>query len=159
MPIERLFIATVAGGEQRAVASFELIAGQGIVGDRNFGLSKWPGQNITFIEREQIEAYNLAFAQHLQLSDTRRSVITSGLRLNDLVGQQFTIGAVTFFGVELCEPCSDLGERLQNSRISKNDVVKAFTHKGGLRADIISSGNISLGMNILLASNHSESHL
>ena len=159
MSIEHLFIAPQAGGKQLAVESIGLIAGQGIVGDRNFGLSKWPRQNITFIAREQTEAYNLPFAQNLQLRDTRRNVITSGLSLTALVGQQFTIGAVTFFGVELCEPCSDLGERLKNSRISKNAVVKACTHKGGPRADIISSGSISLGMNILAASNQSESRL
>lgn len=148
MPIEQLFIAARAEGEQQQCDSLELVAAQGIVGDRNFGLSKWPGQNITFIESEEIAAYNQNFNQSLNSSDCRRNVITQGIRLNDLVGKNFCIGKATFYGVELCEPCADLGERLHNANISKADVVKAFTHKGGLRADITSSGTIECGMSI-----------
>lgn len=150
MPIEQLFIAAQAGGEQQQCESLELVAEQGIIGDRNFGLSKWPGQNITFIESEEISAYNHYFNQSLAPSDCRRNIITRDIRLNNLVGKHFRIGSVNFFGIELCEPCSDLGERLKNHNISKQSVVKAFTHKGGLRADIISSGTVECGMNITI---------
>lgn len=146
--IEHLFIASHAGSAQQSVDSIELIAGKGIVGDRNFGLSKWPGQNITFIEREQIEAFNRNYQQNIAITDTRRNVITSGVNLNDLVDKTFRIGDATFYGVELCEPCSDLGQALQSDGLSKAEVVKAFSHRGGLRADIIRSGSISIGMEI-----------
>lgn len=49
MTIERIFISTEAGGKQSEREQIELVVGSGIVGDRNFGLSKWPGQNLTFI--------------------------------------------------------------------------------------------------------------
>ena len=146
--IKAIFTASENLGGQRQVPEIDLVAGKGIKGDRNFDRSQWPGQNITFIELEEINAFNQRFSQQISLSDTRRNVITEGVRLNDLVGQIFRIGDVSFKGVELCEPCSTLGALLQNDSLSKKAVVKAFTHKAGLRADVLSDGQISVGMQI-----------
>tara|TARA_R110000851_G_scaffold214995_1_gene367726 strand:+ start:15741 stop:16199 length:459 start_codon:yes stop_codon:yes gene_type:complete len=146
--IKAIFTASENLGGQRQVPAIDLVAGKGIKGDRNFDRSQWPGQNITFIELEEINTFNQRFSQQISLSDTRRNVITEGIRLNDLVGQIFRIGDVSFKGVELCEPCSTLGALLQNDSLSKKAVVKAFTHKAGLRADVLSDGQISVGMQI-----------
>lgn len=146
--IKAIFTASENLGGQRQVPEIDLVAGKGIKGDRNFDRSQWPGQNITFIEQEEISAFNQRFSQQISLSDTRRNVITEGVRLNDLVGQIFRIGDVSFKGVELCEPCSTLGGLLENDNVSKKAVVKAFTHKAGLRADVLSDGQISVGMQI-----------
>lgn len=146
--IKAIFTASENLGGQRQVPEIDLVAGKGIKGDRNFDRSQWPGQNITFIELEEINTFNQRFSQQISLSDTRRNVITEGVRLNDLVGQIFRIGDVSFKGVELCEPCSTLGALLQNDSLSKKAVVKAFTHKAGLRADVLSDGQISVGMQI-----------
>jgi MOSC domain-containing protein YiiM len=146
--IKAIFTASENLGGQRQVPAIDLVAGKGIKGDRNFDRSQWPGQNITFIELEEINAFNQRFSQQISLSDTRRNVITEGVRLNDLVGQIFRIGDVSFKGVELCEPCSTLGALLQNDSLSKKAVVKAFTHKAGLRADVLSDGQMSVGMQI-----------
>lgn len=146
--IEALFIAKEHNTAQEQVESIELVEGKGIVGDRNFEQSKWPGQNLTFIEQEEIENYNREFQQDISISDTRRNIITKGVRLNDLVGKTFQIGTVKLIGVELCEPCATLGSALENETIKNADVVKAFLHKGGLRADVLTSGVISVGMSI-----------
>ncbi len=146
--INAIFTASENLGGQRQVPAIDLVAGKGIKGDRNFDRRQWPGQNITFIELEEINTFNQRFSQQISLSDTRRNVITEGVRLNDLVGQIFRIGDVSFKGVELCEPCSTLGALLQNDSLSKKAVVKAFTHKAGLRADVLSDGQISVGMQI-----------
>ncbi|WP_298863878.1 MOSC domain-containing protein [uncultured Gimesia sp.] len=146
--IEALYIAKERNAPQEQVESIELVEGKGIVGDRYFGRSDYPGQQITFIEREEIESYNQRFEQNIDLCDTRRNVITHGVRLNDFVGKTFQIGEVKFMGVELCEPCATLGGRLENEAIQKTDVIKAFVNKGGLRADVLSSGCIKVGMRI-----------
>ena len=146
--IKAIFTASENLGGQRQVPEIDLVSGKGIKGDRNFDKSQWPGQNITFIEQEEISEFNQRFSQQISLSDTRRNVITEGVRLNDLVGQVFWIGDVSFKGVELCEPCSTLGALLENDSISKKAIVKAFTHKAGLRADVLSDGQISVGMQI-----------
>ena len=146
--IHTIFIAEHSLGKQVQVDKIELITGKGIVGDRNFDRAQWPGQNITFIEIEEIEAFNNNYQQRIQLADTRRNIITQGIRLNDLVGKEFSIGNVRFKGVELCEPCATLGKLLGNDTLAAKDVVKAFVHKSGLRADVLSDGEIQYGMAI-----------
>ncbi|MDF1745837.1 MAG: hypothetical protein P1V19_19215, partial [Gimesia sp.] len=143
-----IYIANERNAVQEQVERIELEQAKGIVGDRYFGRSDYPGQQITFIEREEIESYNQKYQQNIDLCDTRRNVITQGVRLNDFVGKTFQIGEVKFMGVELCEPCATLGGRLENEAIPKNDVIKAFVHKGGLRADVLSDGCIEVGMRI-----------
>jgi len=146
--IHTIFIPEHSLGKQVQGDKIELITGKGIVGDRNFDRAQWPGQNITFIEIEEIEAFNNNYQQRIQLADTRRNIITQGIRLNDLVGKIFTIGDVRFKGVELCEPCATLGKLLGNDTLAAKDVVKAFVHKSGLRADVLSDGEIQYGMSI-----------
>lgn len=144
--IEAIFIAKEKRGDQQRVDSIELVRGKWIVGDRNFEKSQWPGQNITFIELEELERYNACFNQKIDLSETRRNIVTQEVRLNDLVGKVFKIGDVKFKGIELCEPCAILGGLLENDTIRKKDVAKAFVHKVGLRADVLSDGKIRVGM-------------
>lgn len=146
--IKAIFTARENLATQQQVTEIDLVAGKGIKGDRNFDRSQWPGQNITFIEQEEISAFNQRFSQQISLSDTRRNVITMGVRLNELVGLVFQIGEVRFKGIELCEPCATLGSLLENKSINKKAVVKAFTHKAGLRADVLSDGIITVGMPI-----------
>lgn len=144
--IYSIYIAQEHGGRQQFVTDVELIAGCGITGDRNYGESESPGQNITFIELEETENFNQMFSQNISIFAPRRNVITKGVRLNPLVGVDFYIGNIKFRGIEFCEPCVTLGELLENETISKVEVIKAFIKRAGLRADVLSSGKLSVGM-------------
>lgn len=146
--IEAIFIATQRRSSQIQKNEIELRAGLGIVGDRNFGKSKYPGQNVTFIEKEEIDYFNANYNQSIGLHSARRNIITNGIRLNELVGKTFVIGDVTFLGVELCEPCKLLGDDIANESLSSASVVKAFVARGGLRADVLNDGVISVGMGL-----------
>ena len=79
----------------------------------------------------------------------RRNVVTRGIDLNALVGRRFTIGDVECFGQRLCEPCAHL-ERLITAA-GKPGVLRALIHKGGLRADLLSDGEIRVGSSIVAA--------
>jgi MOSC domain-containing protein YiiM len=144
--IKTIFVARENKGQQFQVDFADLVQGKGIMGDRNFAKSKWPGQNITLIEIEEIDNYNNNFSQNIGLSDTRRNIVTQGIRLNELVGKEFRIGEVVLKGVELCEPCTIIGKLLENELMKQSDVVKAFLHKGGLRADVVYGGRIFVHM-------------
>ena len=144
--IKSLFIACQAGAKIEQVESIKVVAGAGIVGDRNFNKSKWPGQNITFISLESIEAFNRDNHQAIDAWSPRRNVVTAGVDLNALVGKTFSIGGVVFKGVELCEPCKGLGDSLMNDSITSVEVVSAFVHSGGLRAEVCNNGVLSVGM-------------
>ena len=144
--IESIFTAAESSAKQTQVNEVEMVAHKGIVGDRNFGKDKWPGQNVTFIAIEEIERFNAAHSLGFSADAFRRNIVTQGVQLNELVGKTFTIGGVAFYGVELCEPCADLGDYLASEALSAAAVVKALTHRAGLRADVLSNGRVSVGM-------------
>ena len=141
--VEHIHIAEVEGGPVRALASVEATAGVGLAGDRYArGDGFWPddgeSRDVTLIEAEAIE--NLA--EHgitLEPGESRRNITTRGIRLNELVGREFTIGGVRARGTELCEPCTHL------VAMTGKPLLKPLVHRGGLRADLLTSGPISVG--------------
>ncbi|NGY03168.1 MOSC domain-containing protein [Solimonas terrae] len=144
--IESIFIARGKTEPQVEVAEIELVAGKGIVGDRNFSREQWPGQNVTFIELEEIENFNANYGRAIGAGDTRRNIVTRSVRLDALVGRDFRIGEVVFHGVELCEPCKTLGSLLASDGMAVHEVVRAWVHKAGLRANVLTGGVIRVGM-------------
>ena len=143
MSIERIFTRTGGRGAQLEPARVRVVAGKGIEGDRYFGCEDEPGQNVTFIEAEEIEAFQRALGRPVDLSLSGRNIVTRGVRLNDLVGREFSVGAVRFRGVELCEPCGGLGAVLAPPDLTPAQVVKRLVHRAGLRADALSTGEIA----------------
>jgi MOSC domain-containing protein YiiM len=143
--IERIFIRPLGGNPTIELKSVRVVAGTGIEGDRYFDAHDEPGQNITFVEAEVIEAFAQEHRRAVDLSTTGRNFVTRGVRLNELVGREFVVGSVRFRGVELCEPCQTLGEALASPTLSPAGVVKHWVHRGGLRADALTSGELSVG--------------
>jgi MOSC domain-containing protein YiiM len=143
--IERIFIRPPGGNPTIEQNSVRVVAGAGIDGDRYFDAHDEPGQNVTFVEAEAIEAFALEHRRPVDLSATGRNVVTRGVRLNELVGREFIVGSVRFRGVELCEPCLTLGEALASPTLSPARVVKHWAHRGGLRADVLTSGELFVG--------------
>ncbi|MEH6468725.1 MAG: MOSC domain-containing protein [Porticoccus sp.] len=149
MNVEYIYISPEAGKFQKSCQKIELVAGNGILGDRNYAISKWPGQNLTLIEVEEVE--NFIREQNIEndLSITRRNILTRGVRLNELVGKEFKIGGVVLRGVELCEPCCSLGAALESSTLPSKLIIERFLHRGGLRVDVLTSGVIEIGQEII----------
>jgi MOSC domain-containing protein YiiM len=145
MTVERIYLASQPGEPQIQVRSVSVILGAGIQGDRYFGAKGEPGQNITLVEAEEIEAFNSETGLGLDLSCTRRNLVMRGVRLAELVGKEFSVGEVRMRGVELCEPCLGFGERLASASLPRAAVVKRFVHRAGIRADILCSGTIVVG--------------
>lgn len=145
MVIERIFISPERGTPQVECERITVKAGLGPIGDRNFGVTVHPGQNLTLVEAEEIERF---FAQHGQAADlsvTRRNLVTRGARLNDLLNAEFTIGNVKLRGVELCEPCSIMGNNMRTESLTPAAVVKHWVSRGGLRVDVLTTGEITRG--------------
>ncbi len=145
MIVERIFTRTTAGGPLVAFQSVRVVANAGIEGDRHFGADDEPGQNITFIEAEEIERFAAEYRRPPDSIATGRNVVTRGVRLNELVGREFVVGSLRFRGVELCEPCLGLGKALSSPTLTPAEVVKRWVHRAGLRADILSSGVLAAG--------------
>ncbi len=145
MKVERIFIRPPAGGLQQDMPRVRIVAGAGIEGDRYFGCHDEPGQNVTFIEAEEIEAFMADHGRPLDWSATGRNFVTRGVRLNTFVGCEFVVGAVRFVGVELCEPCLGLGEALASPDLPPAQVVRRWVRRAGLRATALTDGMVETG--------------
>src|SRR4051794_27541313 len=116
------------------VESVRAVAGQGLEGDRHFRpAGARPGGALTLIETEALTDVGLSGAE------SRRQVVVSGVRVNDLVGKRYRVGDVECLGVELCEPCLHL------QSLTRPGLIVDLLHRGGLNADILSDGTISVG--------------
>lgn len=152
--LSKIFIAPDKGVDMASIDEVMAIAGVGLDGDRYalgkgaYSKSKNPKiRHVSLISREAIRQANNDLTQPLRdVSDlefmTRRNLVTEGVNLTELVGKPFSIGSVSLRGVEVCEPCTR-PERL-------SDEVTGFeaafqNSRGGLRAEILSSGLISVG--------------
>lgn len=145
MIVERLFTSPQHGAPLVGRKRIQLVAGRGIVGDRHFGGQDWDGQSLALVEAEEIEAFCTMAGRQVDLALTRRNIVTRGVRLNELVGRRFHIGGCLLLGVERCEPCLTLGRLLERPGLDAAAVVRYWTGRGGLRADILSDGSISVG--------------
>ena len=127
------------------VASASLVAGKGIEGDRYFTgkgtfskqLQGNPSVEVTLIEKEEIDKFNNEHGQQQNDGDFRRNIVTTGIRLNNLVDKEFTIGSVKLKGIRLCEPCDYLAKTVNAL------VLPHMVGRGGLRAQILMGGTVN----------------
>ena len=137
--VEGIFI----GPERMLPAPVERVralGGKGLEGNRYFfEEGAKPGQALTLIAAEAIETVRNEHGLEITAAESRRNVLTSGIDLNALVGKRFRVGDVECYGVELCEPCTHL------ESVTKPGVIKAFVHRAGLNADILTDGEIAIG--------------
>ena len=126
------------------VAAVEVRAGLGLVGDRYYGVPAHYEAQVTFFAVEVFDAL-LAEFQREDLTPilTRRNIVTRGVNLNQLIGQEFTItseqGTASFAGTKPCNPCAWMDAMLGKG-------AHAFLRgRGGLRARILTSGTLYRG--------------
>lgn len=145
--IKSIFIAESGESTMISMPSAELIAGQGVVGDRYFKgsgtfsekLAGLPDVELTLIESEEIDDFNSKLNYQFSYGEFRRNIVTTGVRLNNLEGKEFTLGNVRLKGIRLCEPCAHL------ANILTQDIMPELVHRAGLRAQILAGGTIKVG--------------
>ena len=119
------------------------VAGRGLNGDRNFyageGTQPERDRELTLIATEALDALSAEHDIELTAAESRRNVATRGIDLNRLEGRRFRVGEVECEGIELCEPCNHL------QGLTKPGVLRGLVHRGGLRAAILTDGEISVG--------------
>jgi MOSC domain-containing protein YiiM len=140
-----IYITPNSAAPLTSVKSVRTVPGRGLEGDRYFyergfySNKPGPDREMTLIEIEAIEALNRDYQVKISPGDARRNVVTQGVPLNHLVGEEFVIGEVHLKGIRLCEPCAYLANLLDNKK-----VMNGLVHRGGLRAQILSEGIINV---------------
>ena len=120
------------------VDEMECVAGRGIRGDRYFDHAENFHGQITFFMEEVYQSLRDTLKIHDKpLSTFRRNVITRGIDLNELIGREFEIQGMRFFGTEECRPCYWMNEAFGPG------ALEALNGRGGLRARILTDGMLT----------------
>jgi len=119
------------------VAEIRCLAGRGIEGDRFLDYKQGYKGQITFFAEEVYRA----ICEQLQVPDRaawvfRRNVITAGADLNLLIGREFEVQGVRFFGTGECTPCFWMDAAFAPG------AEDALQGRGGLRAKIVTDGTL-----------------
>ena len=137
--VYKLGITSKNNQEIKDIDFVEVISNQGVVGDRHFNKYNDPYNQLSLIESENIDYYNMKFGLNIPYLDFRRNIVTKGIQLNELVGKIFFIGKAKMEGIDLCRPCRHLEETL-----NQDNIIKEFLRKGGLRCQVLSSSIIKI---------------
>jgi MOSC domain-containing protein YiiM len=146
-----LYICASAGQPMEARTQARALAGSGFAGDRyatNQGTfsrsARQVMRHVSLIAREAIEEANRDLVERglapFGMHETRRNIITEGVDVNALLGREFRIGDVRMRGTEPTRPCHH-----PSALVQKTGFAEAFATRGGVRAEVLSSGIISVG--------------
>lgn len=147
--VAALAVAPRAEAPVQLVTRAHARAGRGLDGDRyatgsgTFGPRAGPrsGYDLTLVAAEALD--ELAAAGHaITFAATRRTVLTRGIDLDTLVGREFHLGDVACRGVRRCEPCAHL------ERLTGPGVLRPLIHRGGLRVDVLTDGELHVGASV-----------
>ena len=135
----KICITKESGKDLEDTDSISVITNKGIENDRYFKDDNDKDVQLTLIEKENIDYYNSISKSDIPYINFRRNIITSGIKLNDLVGKELFVGNVKIKVHRLCDPCKYLQDKLND-----NNLVKKLVNKGGLRCQVITDGIISV---------------
>jgi MOSC domain-containing protein YiiM len=138
--IEAISITNISEANTFYANQAYLEKGKGIVNDRYYENFKEKKEQVTLINLEEINNFNKQVQQNIEPKDFRRNIIVSGIDLNKLINKQIKINQVILKIHEICQPCKYLQDRLKLPSL-----VKLLVNKSGVRAEIITSGNLSVG--------------
>ncbi len=123
----------------QSLEEVQAIEGLGLEGDHR--VTKTPGsaRQVTLISREFIQQIE-HFTDHDAIDPAllRRNLVVSGLNLNALRRQRFTIGDALFEATALCHPCSRMEQALGPGGVA------AMIGHGGVCAKILRTGTIRI---------------
>ncbi len=143
MTVESIFTTTAASEPMVAHDRIRALAGTGLEGDRyalgtGFYSDGQDGRQLTLIEAEDLEQLN-AGGVELTQQECRRNIVTRGVELPPLIGKRFYVGAVLCEGIRMCPPCNHLED------LTRPGPLRGLARSGGIRAHILTDGDISIG--------------
>jgi MOSC domain-containing protein YiiM len=116
------------------------VADRGLEGDRFFSHEPGHKGQITFFAAEVYDDLCRSLkAYEKSPGGFRRNVVTRGIDLGALIGTDFALQGVRFYGVSECAPCHWMNDAFHP------EAEGLLRGRGGLRAKILSDGELAVG--------------
>lgn len=149
--VKGIFIAPESAQPMISLPRVRAFGDRGLEGDR-FYRESWNAvqrsdKAVSLIEDEVLELAGKEIGVDNIAILTRRNIVTRGVPLIELLGQEFTVGNVRMRGIRLFEPC---GHLVAVTKIPA--IFKALEHRSGLKAAVLSDGEIQIGSAVVLDS-------
>ena len=138
--IEAINITNISEDNTFYVNQAILEKGKGIINDRYYCNFKEKKEQVTLINLEEINNFNNQIKQNIDAKNFRRNIIVSGINLNKIINKKIKINKVTLKVHEICQPCKYLQDKLNIPGL-----VKKLVNKSGVRAEILTTGSLSVG--------------
>lgn len=145
--VTQIFRAPKAEAPMEEVQTIRAIEGFGFEGDRystgegTYSKTAKKIRHATLISQEVISR-----GAPFEAKDTRRNLVTHGIDLETLRNTEFSVGSVLMRYFDVCTPC-----KIPSKLSGKPGFIEAFPDiYGGIRAEIISTGDISVGDEITI---------
>jgi MOSC domain-containing protein YiiM len=117
------------------------VEGRGIEGDRFFDYKPDYKGQVSFFADEVYQALRTELGVDLiSPAVFRRNVLTRGIDLNSLIGREFSVQGVRFFGTGECKPCYWMNTAFHPG------AEASLQGRGGLHAKILTSGRLRTGV-------------
>ena len=130
----------------REVARATVIAGRGLEGDHRSEKTPGSGRQVTVISLEFIaQTAQFLGLPRIDPALLRRNLVLSGMNLNALRHQRFSIGDVLLEAGAPCHPCSRM-----EAALGTGAVVAMLGH-GGLCCKVLRGGTIAVGDTVAVA--------
>jgi hypothetical protein len=146
-----LFVSQAIGQPMQARTSVRALAGLGLEGDRyalgqgSYSKMRRPAaRHVSLIAHKAMEVSNDDLIRRglipFEPEETRRNIVVEGIDVYALLGREFRVGAVRLRGSEPTRPC-----HIPSAVAGKTGFAEAYHDRGGIRAEVLSSGIISIG--------------
>lgn len=149
--VKAIYVAQAAGAPMSGVDQVTAIKGKGLDGDRYAAdaghysnIDGW-GAQVTLIQSEAIDAVNKGHETDYTGAMLRRNLVTQGIQLKQLLGQNFRCGGAILRGTKMFPPCMRLAQLL-----GRRNVLQYFSHCGGIGAEVVQGGAIHAGDEITI---------
>jgi len=137
--IEAINISHISEADTVYVNQAFLEKNKGIVNDRYYNNYKNSMEQVTLIDKEEIDLFNYNIKNNIDYKDFRRNIIVSGVNLIQNLNKTILINDVKLKIHEICQPCKYLQDKLKIP-----ELVKLLVNKSGVRAEVLTSGFIKV---------------
>lgn len=146
--VMQIYIAPIAGSPMMRLPEVEAVAGCGLAGDRYLlGTGYYTPKNVcqvTLIEEEALARMAADHGMAIMAGEHRRNLVTRGVRLPELRGRRFGIGAAVFEYDRSRPPCGYL------ERLTQRGMTRAMGEGAGICVSVLAGGLVREGDALVL---------